>query len=211
MIGLIGSHRCGKTTLAKAYAEKHKIPACLTTASGVFKQLGYDPQENYPLVVRLEIQDAILRSFELQYGAMSERAFIADRTPIDLMAYTLADITRERQTDEVEMWLERYMNDCFDLCNKFFSTLIVVQPGIKLVDDPTKAPIGFGYIEHIAQLVMGLTVDERITGLHSYIPRRFTDLEERVICVKGAVDVSLDRAGRKIKDQANASGLITVH
>lgn len=184
---------------------------CLTSASSVFGELGYDPQQNYPIEIRLNIQEAILKSFSKQYVSIGERAFIADRTPIDLMAYTLADIGREALPNDVEERLKKYVSDCFGLCNLHFSTLILLQAGIALVADPSKAPISFGYSEHIAQLVMGLTLDERVTACHSYIPKRITDLEERVLCVRNTVLVMFERVGTKIRDYVREDGLVALH
>ena len=146
-IGLTGSHRTGKTTLAKAFGEKFEMHVCLTSASHVFQTLGYSPQEDYPIDIRLDIQEAILKDFARQYkeaSDVSNRTFITDRTPIDLMAYTLADISRHALSEELENRLARYVQGCLNLCNKYFSTLIVIQPGIELVADATKAPIGRG-------------------------------------------------------------------
>lgn len=213
-IGLTGSHRTGKTTLAKSYGERYKTHVCLTSASGVFKELGYDPQKDYPLPVRLYIQEAILESFAQQYKTASDisgRSFITDRTPIDLMAYTLADINRHKLSEEDEERLAKYVRNCIDLCNIYFSALVVVQPGIALVEDPTKAPIGYGYIEHLSQIIMGLTVNERITAHHYYIPARTVDLEQRVLCVRGAYNQTLGKLMYDMRSQMDKNGLVSIH
>ena len=44
MIGLVGSHRTGKTTLARAFAEDSGIPFVETSTAEVFRRLGYDPK-----------------------------------------------------------------------------------------------------------------------------------------------------------------------
>ena len=210
-IGLTGSHRTGKTTLAKAFGEKFDMHVCLTSASHVFQTLGYSPQEDYPIDIRLDIQEAILKDFARQYkeaSDVSNRAFITDRTPIDLMAYTLADISRHALSEELENRLARYVQSCLNLCNKYFSTLIVIQPGIELVADATKAPIGRAYIEHISQIVMGLTVDERVDAMHFYIPKRITDLDTRVLCVQGAVNQAQVRLMGEIE---YSDGAVSIH
>lgn len=196
MIGLCGSHRVGKSTLAKAYSEKFAVPFCQTTGSQVFKDLGYSPQNDLDFVTRLTIQEAILKSFEAQYSKMG-RLFIADRTPIDLMAYTIADVTRAPLGEGVELRLQKYIQDCIALCNKFFGILVVVQPGIELIADETKAPISDGYIEHIAKLTVGLAVQESISASHFYIPQKMTNLKERVMCVDYAYRKSMAKLEAK--------------
>jgi predicted ATPase len=213
-IGLTGSHRTGKTTLAKAFAEKFEMHLCVTSASHVFQTLGYSPQVDYPIDIRLDIQEAILAVFAIQYkeaSIASGRSFITDRTPIDLMAYTLADIGRQKMTEEQEMRLKRYIRACIDLCNVYFSVLVVVQPGIEIVADETKAPTGYGYIEHISQIIMGLTVSEKITASHFYIPARITGLKERVHCVEGAVKQTVGRIFAKMDDSLDSDGYAVVH
>jgi nicotinamide riboside kinase len=187
LIGLVGAHRTGKTTLARAYADKFNKSLCITSASGVFKKLGLDPQADYDFDTRMTIQEGILQSVAERYADMPH-VFITDRTPIDLMAYTLADITREGMNKERERRLEAYMNECVRITNKFFNVLIVVQPGIPLIEDATKAPASYGYIEHIATLIMGFVIKENIKAIHSYIPESTLDLDKRVKCVEYSVN-----------------------
>lgn len=211
MIGLVGSHRTGKTTLAKAYGERYDMSVCLTSASTVFKELGYDVQADYDFDTRMTIQEAILKSFDKQYTDMGYKPFIADRTPIDMLAYTLADIKREKLSEEQEMRLERYVKDCYSLCNKHFNILILIQPGIPLVEDPTKAPIGYGYVEHISQLAKGVLADDRVSAMHSYIHKGIIDLEERILCVKMATEAFLGRMQENVDYSADSLGNIYLH
>ena len=70
MIGLTGAHRTGKTTLAKEYGIANDIPVVLTSASKVFHDMGLSPQEDYPIDIRMTIQENILKSFAEQYGSV---------------------------------------------------------------------------------------------------------------------------------------------
>lgn len=187
MIGLAGAQRTGKTTLAGAFAEESGVPALRTTVSGVFAELGLDPKVDYPLALRLDVQRRILDRLERQYRSVDGGIFVADRTPIDLMAYTLADIQRANVPSELEGVIERYLDDCVEISNAVFSILVVVQPGIKPVDASGKAPATYAYTEHINGLVMGLAVSEAIQSAHYYIPREMVELEQRVECLAFAV------------------------
>lgn len=190
MIGLCGAQRTGKSTLVTAYSQETGTPALYTGVSGVFADMGLDPKADYPLTQRLEIQRRVLDRLEKQYRSVCSEPFIADRTPIDLIAYTLADVQRQNVPSELESVIEKYMDDCFFVTNQYFAVLIGLQPGIAVVEEEGKAPGTFSYSEHINAIVMGLVVSEKIKAEHFLIPRRMTELEERV----EALNVALDRA-----------------
>lgn len=190
MIGLCGAHRTGKTTLARAYAERVGIPFVETDARGTFARLGFDPKADYSFGTRMEIQLHILHDAGELYRKAGSR-FITDRTPIDFLAYTLADVQRTTLSNpSEERTLEEYLKACFDCCNRHFTTLIVVQPGIAIQDAPGKAPASAGYIEHLNSLMLGLVVNPHINAYHFSINRKFLDIEERLSCVQYAVDES---------------------
>lgn len=193
MIGLTGAQRTGKSTLAGAFSVATGIPVLYTSTSGVFKALGLDPTADYPIEKRLDTQRHILDSLERQYRSIPGCEFIADRTPIDLIAYMLADVQRSNMSSKLEQAVEQYMKDCFTVSNAVFSVLVAVQPGITPVEAEGKAPATFAYTEHISNLVMGLLVSEYVASAHYYIPRGMTDLEQRVECAKFAVSKTRER------------------
>jgi len=208
---LSGSHRVGKSTLAKAFSEKTGVPFVQTGASQVFQEMGLDPKVDYPLEVRLGIQKKILESFEKQCKPYSNKSFVTDRTPIDFMAYTLADCQRGNISDELSEKIGLYMEDCVNLTNWLFPVLIVVQPGIPLVEEKDKAPANIAYVEHINHLIMGLVVSEAIQSEHFYIPRHVIDLRERIDCM----EYGLSRANQKFdvfkKSMAQSGEAIIFH
>lgn len=205
MFGLCGAQRTGKSTLAGAFAEEAGVPALYTSASGVFAEMGLDPKADYPLAQRLDVQRRILDSFEKQYRAVEGGIFIADRTPIDMMAYTIADIQRANVPSELEGVIESYLKDCIEVSNATFSILMVVQPGIPVVEAEGKAPGSFAYTEHINHLVMGIVVSEAIESAHYYVPRDMLELEQRVECMKYAVRRTQEKF-EKAKEAYAAAG-----
>lgn len=209
-IGLTGSHRTGKSTLAKAYALAENVPFMQTGVSQVFADMGLDPKVDYPLDVRIEIQRRILDSLDKQY-ATAKGYFITDRTPIDLMAYTLADVQRQNTTADQAKAIAKYLKDCASVTNAHFSTLVVIQPGIPVVEEEGKAPANLAYMEHITSLVMGLVVSEPINATHFYIPRAMTNLGERLNCLRKAASRTLERHQAYIQQRAEAGNPVVFH
>lgn len=187
MIGLSGAHRTGKTSLAKAYAEKHQVPFAVTSASQVFKDMGLDPSVTYDLTTRLDVQNAVLDACEKVYKAQNG-IFITDRCPLDMIAYTMADIKGDTIGGNNRLIKEAtdYIARCFDVMNKYFGIVIVVQPGIPIVAEPGKASLDPVYIEHLNSLCMGLSIDPRLKAMHFYIPRRLLTIEDRLSAVEFA-------------------------
>lgn len=187
MLGLTGSHRTGKTTLAEAFSKRADIPFVRTSASGVFTKMGLDPKVDYPFEVRLDVQRAILEAFEAQYRSVNGGVFVTDRTPVDMMAYALADVQRANVPDKLFGPIEKYLKDCIRVTNSFFSILMVIQPGIELKDEEGKAPANVPYVEHINHLILGIVISEAIESAHYSIPRSMTGLDQRIECVEFAV------------------------
>jgi hypothetical protein len=176
-IGLCGAHRTGKTTLAEALSIQVKKPFVKTITSEIFRQYGLDPAHPLDFRKRLEIQKQILISYA-EIWASQQQSFITDRTPVDLMAYTLADVQGSTEVNFPE--LERYMEQCFEVTNKYFNVLIVLQPGIELIPAEGKAALNQAYIEHLNSLVLGLCHDERLKSSIVCIKREVIDLDDRI-------------------------------
>ncbi len=192
-LGLCGGHRTGKTTLAQAIAQKKNIPFVKTDTSAVFKKFGLDPAESMNFGTRLKIQHKILEA-AIAIWEQESRFFVSDRTPIDMMAYTIGDIQGKTEVDFNE--LEDYLNLCFNATNKFFAKLVIVQPGIPLVYEVGKAALNLAYIEHINILVLGLCgglcevlsgglsegldSDRRLKSTVMCLDRQITNHEERI-------------------------------
>lgn len=205
MIGLCGAHRTGKTTLAQEYSRGASIPFVRTSTSEVFKALGFDPKMDYDFKIRMFIQNKILDAAEALWSQY-EGEWITDRTPIDMLAYTMADVQRENLDTDDEKLFESYHKRCIESSNKHFSMLIAVQPGIPMVETEGKAPSNIGYVEHINSLVLGLVHDSRVKTSRFLMSRATLDLNERCAAVDSAMDRMWDRHQNAIN-----SGNITIH
>ncbi|WP_286390433.1 AAA family ATPase [Pseudanabaena mucicola] len=177
-LGLCGAHRTGKTTLAIALADRLNMPFVRTTTSQVFAQLGLDPAEPMDFQTRLFVQNHVLDAAQ-QVWQNSATPFISDRTPIDMIAYTLGDIQGKTEVD-FDL-LNQYIDRCFSSTNQFFQNLAIIQPGIPLIYEEGKAALNAAYIEHINILVIGLCSDRRLVANVFCNAREAIDLEIRVL------------------------------
>ena len=130
-----------------------------TRVSEVFKESGLHPAQPMDFATRLTVQFRILDACESDWQAAGEN-FITDRTPMDLMAYTFGDIQGDTQVNDAEF--DHYVERCFEAANRFFDTLVIIQPGIPLTEAEGKAALNKAYIEHINSLIIGLCHDERL-------------------------------------------------
>ncbi len=190
-IGLCGGHRTGKTTLADAVSRKSGIPFVRTSTSGVFAEHGLDPAAPMNFKTRLWIQHKVIESAETVW---KDRAgsFITDRTPLDMLAYTLADITGTTEVDFPD--LKAYADVCFNVANTLFTHLVIIQPGIPLIFEKGKAALNRAYIEHLSCIITGLCHDGRTFRPAWALPAHITDLDERVCSLMNFIS-SLSQSG----------------
>ena len=176
-IGLCGAHRTGKTTLAMELAKLKGAQFVRTRVSEIFKECGLHPAQPMDFATRLNIQIRLLDACESDWQGAGEN-FITDRTPVDLMAYTLGDIQGDTQVSAPDF--DRYVERCFEAANRFFDTLIIIQPGIPLANAEGKAALNKAYIEHINSLIIGLCHDQRVRCKILTLSREITEFGERV-------------------------------
>jgi predicted ATPase len=181
-IGLCGSHRTGKTTLAHALATRQHITFVASSVAAVFKQQPFQQQRLKPdaamdFEARLWIQQRILET-AAQLWHNAPTAFVTDRTPLDFMAYTLCDI--QGATPVNFDALTDYIERCFAVTNQLFTRIILVQPGIPLVYAEDKAALNPAYMEHLNTVLLGLCHDARLHCPVMVIARNILDMEQRV-------------------------------
>ena len=180
-LGLLGAQRVGKTTLCKAFAEANGFEFIATTTSKILSGIGMDPRIHYPIAQRLEAQSLILKGLAKQWESGTGNC-VFDRTPLDVLAYAEADIRRDfAETAELTDGYLAYRQECLDLaCD--FDNIVLVQPGITIVEEEGKALGNLPYMEHFNSLAFGYIAERSLnTNLGCHIlPRRITDLAERV-------------------------------
>lgn len=183
-IGISGSHRTGKTTLAKELAGRLRTSFVPSVAGEVFAAYGVLPSQTIDHSLRMKIQREILqRSAKAWKSTLS---FVTDRTPLDFIAYTYESVIKGNNPDYTE--LSEYSEECMQVFTTMFTSVIIVQPGIAIVADDTKAVADLGYMERLNWLILSYLNGERCTHMNRLVLyRRVTDLDQRVEMAEGFV------------------------
>lgn len=92
LIGISGAHGCGKTTLAKEFALRSGLEYLPASVNEMAKSAGYaHGSVSLSLTERIDLQWVMLGAFR-KFLAKCPADCITDRTPLDVAAYTLAEI-----------------------------------------------------------------------------------------------------------------------
>ncbi|WP_151708854.1 hypothetical protein [Acinetobacter brisouii] len=190
MLGLVGAHRTGKTTLAEVFSQKTGALLVKMDISSIQRELGYDSaNQSYDFDTRMTIQEALLQRFNAIYATHKGKDAVCDRTPLDLIGYTLG-VVDDTLTPEQSNRVQRYISQCIDSANCNFASIVLVQPGIKIVESEKSAKSIAAYIEKLNMIYLGVLCDERLKIQRNYLPKWMTDLDRRV----KACELSLGRA-----------------
>lgn len=179
MIGLIGAHGAGKTTLGKAAADALGWHFCQTSISDVYKRLGKDPAVRMTFDERLEMQFAILGELTVEWASYAGENVITDRTPIDLIAYMLADLDSYTElTPDQELRLEIYLMKCAVMAARDFNKLVLVPNALPVATDPAKvrAALMPAYRQKLEVLMRGYMNQQAL----EFAEIKAVDLAERV-------------------------------
>jgi predicted ATPase len=187
MFGFSGAHRSGKTTLAKAVAERLKIHYHDASTTRIAKELGFDAVANLPLIERMEFQTRLLGRFLKDLQA-APRPAITDRTPLDMAAYMLGEITMHNTDAETGETVKNYLDLCIAATNRHFDSIIIVRPLDHYAADPTKPPINAAYQWAHQLLVEGAVQQTRNNVYDATLIT--TDLNDRI---EGACSLVSDR------------------
>lgn len=177
-LGIVGCHRVGKTTLAKAISEKLDMPFVVSDVAGVLNSLDLDASKKMDFSTRMRAQHAILEWHCSQWS--EHRVFVTDRTPMDFLMYTMGDIDQSSSDWDMGV-LESYANACFSATNRHFSLVLQVEPGIPIVK--TKKNTGAcvpAFMEKLNLIMKGLLCDSRLETEAAAMPRDILNHDQRL-------------------------------
>ena len=161
-----------------------RIAEIVRVFNRVAREVCEGQQMDMDFETRLSIQYRILEACEYDWQHAGGE-FVTDRTPVDFLAYTLGDVQGKTAVNQANF--DQYLERCFELTNRFFGLLVILQPGIPLEAAEGKAALNHAYIEHINSLVIGLGNDERVRCEVLAISRNATELTERIRIVSEVV------------------------
>jgi predicted ATPase len=152
-----GSHRSGKTTLARAVADDLGIEFHETRTGDVMKELGINMVGDMSLLDRIHAQE-ILLGHHLKVIADLPRPLIVDRCPIDMLAYTIAEVGMQslKSNAELDARLQHYAGMCVKATDMHYCAGIICPPLPSYDAQDGKPPVSRAYQTHIHHLIMGV-------------------------------------------------------
>lgn len=144
MLAIIGSHRVGKSTLSAALADEGQYQYIPFTSATVFRKEGLDPAKPMSFDDRIRIQFQLLTHYEEQFYKLKGTKTVTDRSPLDLLAYLITEITPH--SPDYSIAIKEYYRECVDLHNQLFSHTLLLQPGIPYVREEMKGNDSASYI-----------------------------------------------------------------
>lgn len=192
-IGFCGAHRTGKTTLAKAVADKYGYKFLNSSATGVFERFGVRPDQPLSIGKKFEIQSALLDDFlERVYGLDN---YVTDRTPLDYIGYMMAELSTDAcsspdmpHDEQIEFYLER----CHRAMEASLDVAFRIPVAIPIVHEAGKGVMNKAFIDHVSSLI-NVAVDDGMEsgyGLRYVVtmPKPFDTIESRMQLVSRVVD-----------------------
>lgn len=156
-IGLTGTHSTGKTTLLNALMSekvfKNYYPD--VNATRWIKDIGFKINEEGDSISQELIM--IKRVATL----FTQSNLIADRTVIDVMAYTQAGYEDERITEGAYKRILDYFINSFNE----YDFIFLIRPEFELVDDGTRS-LDLSYQEKIKESIDSLIAEYEIPNVH---------------------------------------------
>lgn len=189
-IGLSGSHRSGKTSLAEELSKKLCMPFIRANVGNNPVWDIVDFRDTISFAERIEVQERILSDFILLLESKNGDkfdSFIVDRTPIDILSYLLCNIdstTSQLFDDRVRIFIEK----CLNVTTEYFTSIFVVQPGIPFEKIPSKNGKIYNsrtYQEVLTSVIVGQFYRSSIP--FNLIPRSILSLQERVDWVSSKI------------------------
>ena len=155
MYGLSGASRSGKTTLAKKMAEVMEVPFVDSSTTALMQQAGFNPVAVLDIETRIEAQEHLLQAYLRLIDAQPSPYFVTDRTPMDMLAYMLAEVSMHNTTFEQGERINAYCENCIAAAESRFSLVLLVHPLSVYEVRSDKPPLNRAYQGHIHLLIEG--------------------------------------------------------
>lgn len=165
MFGLAGASRSGKSTLARAVSEATGIQYQTISTSKLAADLGYNLVAPMSVTERIEAQEKLLQSY-LDVLDGLPGMFIVDRTPIDMIAYTICEVGMLNTDPELGRRIKSYVDHALSVTARRFATILVLRPLPFYESEPDKHPENVAYQWHTQFTIEGV-IDNLIGSIES--------------------------------------------
>lgn len=173
-IAFTGSEGSGKTTLINTLADILQVPKTVNFVRDAVKDMGLDKPPAFGT------DKELTKTF--QYWLLQKRSihekflfspFLADRSSIDMFAYTLSHLARE---DDMQHFLNEYYHQCVEYAKSMYEFHFFIPSGrIPLVEDGVRNTQPFN-ARLMHYIMLGMLQDQEI--LHHVI--QSVTLKDRV-------------------------------
>lgn len=154
--GVGGASGTGKTTLAKDVSAMLNVPYHDASVTKIMQRIGFDPvAAGHDLDSRLTAQEHLLDAFCADLRALP-RPFITDRTPIDMAAYMLGELTMRNATEDQGERVALYVERCVRATETLFDSTVYTRPLLSYDVAPTRPPPNVAYQKQIHLLISAL-------------------------------------------------------
>lgn len=161
--GFCGAHRSGKTTLAKKVAEDLGFTFLETNTSKFLKEEhGINPVDAHTLKDRLHLQTLLLDNHERQLNEWP-RPLITDRTPLDMLTYSLSELTMNNCDEETGKLFNDYRERCIRVTKENYAAFIICDPLSTFKEDENKPKPNLGYQWGFQYLLRGAIFDPKLS------------------------------------------------
>lgn len=179
-IGIAGAHRVGKSTFAKTLAEHLGIQFMPTSVSKakIWRDAHITPSEQVTFAERIFLQYGILDHMADQVHGDG----VFDRTFIDLIGYLYANVD-QTASNLLAQQATTFVGKCLHLQVQKFDKIIIIQPGIRVVEDVGKIGkvfLGEPYIQAVNNHIIATAVNYLDPQKILIIPPNTTSLESRM-------------------------------
>lgn len=198
--GISGAHKSGKTTLAKALAAKWNMTYVDVRLSDVNRAFGVSPNEIIPFARRLEVQQNIVAHC-INLFSDAEENYIADRTFLDVAAYTLSympHVVSDIESETVKMIVDQ----CYRAQAAFFDKTVIVGNSFETAPEPEnagKAAFSWAWNFQLQTLIRGLVLNSGMKCPVSFISDTHSTVDQRI----QKMEVIIGEAQRQTCQESN--------
>ncbi len=155
MYGLTGAHRAGKTTAARAVAERMGLSYRDGSFGKLAARMGYRSVDAMTIEERIEMQERCL-ALHLADLADLGTPCVTDRTPLDYIGYAVAEVGMHAGLpSEISARIDAYVGDCIAATRKHYRALALLAPLPTYAADDGKPSACIAYQSHIQLLIEG--------------------------------------------------------